>query len=105
MAAVGLGTLVLWLSARLIARERQGYPQASPWYFLLGLLAGVGWWSNQLITATLVTAALLFALFMLPRLFVRRALAAAAGFPEITDLDLVELALWLSKLKRAAALN
>lgn len=33
------------------------------------------------------------------------ALAAAGRYPEITDLDLVELALWLSKLKRAAALN
>lgn len=32
------------------------------------------------------------------------ALAAAAKYPEITDLDLVEIALWVSKL-RAAALN
>jgi len=30
------------------------------------------------------------------------ALAAASGFPEITDLDLVELALWVSKLRAAA---
>ncbi|PIU18478.1 MAG: hypothetical protein COT18_10465 [Elusimicrobia bacterium CG08_land_8_20_14_0_20_59_10] len=30
------------------------------------------------------------------------ALAAAAAFPEITDLDLVELALWVSKLRAAA---
>jgi hypothetical protein len=28
-----------------------------------------------------------------------KALAAAAGFPEITELDLVELALWVSKLR------
>ncbi|OGS12928.1 MAG: hypothetical protein A2234_04870 [Elusimicrobia bacterium RIFOXYA2_FULL_58_8] len=33
------------------------------------------------------------------------ALAAAARFPEITDLDLVELALWLSKIRTAASLN
>ncbi len=31
-------------------------------------------------------------------------LAAAARFPEITELDLVEIALWVSKL-RGAALN
>ena len=90
-ATLFFGTLVLWLSARMIVRERQASPerfaqasqgdqQASPWYFLLGLLAGIGWWSNQLTTATLITAALLFALFMLPRLFGRRTLAAAAGF-------------------------
>jgi len=79
-ATLFFSTLVLWLSGRLIVRERHGYQQASPWYFLLGLLAGLGWWSNQLIVATLVTAASLFVLFLLPRLFVRRALAAAAGF-------------------------
>lgn len=33
-----------------------------------------------------------------------RALAAAARYPEITELDLVEMALWVSKL-RGAALN
>src|ERR1035437_895267 len=79
-ATLFFGTLVLWLSGRLIVREHQGYPQASPWYFLLGLLAGLGWWSNQLITAALLTAALLFALYLLPRLFVRRTLAAGFGF-------------------------
>jgi hypothetical protein len=30
-------------------------------------------------------------------------LAAAAGFPEITDLDLVEIALWVSKLRGACS--
>lgn len=79
-ATLFFSTLVLWLSGHLIVRERHGYQQASPWYFLLGLLAGLGWWSNQLIAATLVTAASLFMLFLLPRLFVRRALAAATGF-------------------------
>lgn len=32
-----------------------------------------------------------------------KALAAAAGFPEITDLDLVELALWVNKLRGTAS--
>jgi len=30
-----------------------------------------------------------------------KSLAAASGFPEITDLDLVEIALWISKLRAA----
>ena len=34
-----------------------------------------------------------------------RSLAAAARFPEITELDLVEIALWVSKLRSAASLN
>ena len=32
-------------------------------------------------------------------------LEAAARFPEITDLDLVEIALWVNKLRAAASLN
>lgn len=32
-----------------------------------------------------------------------RSLPAAARFPEITDLDLVELALWVSKLRKAGS--
>jgi len=34
-----------------------------------------------------------------------RSLAAAARFPEITELDLVEIALWVSKLRTAASVN
>ena len=34
-----------------------------------------------------------------------RQLAAAASFPEITELDLVEIALWVSKLRSSASVN
>jgi hypothetical protein len=34
-----------------------------------------------------------------------RSLAEAGRFPEITDLDLVEIALWVSKLRNACSLN
>ena len=34
-----------------------------------------------------------------------KALEAATRFPEITDLDLVEIALWVSKLRGACSLN
>jgi hypothetical protein len=33
------------------------------------------------------------------------ALEAAARFPEITDLDLVEIALWVNKLRRGCSAN
>lgn len=74
-ATLFFGTVALWLGSRMIVRDRQGYPQAAPWYFLLGLLAGLGWWSNQLIAAALVTIALLFALILLARFFGRTASA------------------------------
>lgn len=34
-----------------------------------------------------------------------RPLPSAARFPEITELDLVEIALWVSKLRSASSLN
>lgn len=34
-----------------------------------------------------------------------RALEASARFPEITELDLVEIALWVNKLRSAASVN
>lgn len=34
-----------------------------------------------------------------------RALEAAGRFPEITELDLVEIALWVNKLRSAASVN
>ncbi len=34
-----------------------------------------------------------------------RALAEAARFPELSDLDLVEIALWVSKLRSAGSVN
>jgi len=34
-----------------------------------------------------------------------RQLAAAVRFPEITELDLVEIALWVSKLRAAPSVN
>ncbi|MBI2441984.1 MAG: hypothetical protein HYV35_11520 [Lentisphaerae bacterium] len=79
-ATLLFGTLVLWLSGRGIVREWQGSPPRAAWFLLLGLLAGLGWWSNQLVTADLITAALLVVLLLSPRRLALRTLAAAAGF-------------------------
>ncbi|MBI2438650.1 MAG: hypothetical protein HYV36_07555 [Lentisphaerae bacterium] len=79
-ATLFFGTLVLWLSGRGIVRSAQGSPPSAVWFFLLGLLAGLGWWSNQLITAALLTAALLVVLLVSFRLIVRRFFFVLAGF-------------------------
>lgn len=58
--AMTLGTLVLWLSGRLILSRLAGRPPRHAPYFALGLAGGLGWWSNQIVTAALITASLLF---------------------------------------------
>ena len=85
-----LSTLVLWLASRLIINgiknEAATEPPRRPFtyprggWFLLGLLAGLGWWTNQLVASALVTAALMAAALLRARLFSAGSLAAAFGF-------------------------
>ncbi len=88
-----LGALILWLSGRLAVRELRRASVPPAWYALLGLLAGVGWWTSQLITAALLTAALVLLAALVAgacgaardaggfRVFLARSLpAGAAGF-------------------------
>ena len=92
-ATILLSTLVLWLASRLItgggseAPGRDG-PECSKrgnllhlcGWSILGLLAGLGWWTNQLVAAALVTATLMAAALMRARLLSAGSLAAAFGF-------------------------
>ena len=48
-------TLLLWLATRWGANERRGIPVEWYAYALLGFVAGLGWWTNQLILSTLLT--------------------------------------------------
>ncbi|MFH0879695.1 MAG: hypothetical protein V2A34_08280 [Lentisphaerota bacterium] len=59
--ALLLGTLVLMMSASLVheTRTREGKPRPLP-FLLLGFLAGLGWWSNPIIMAALLTSGLMF---------------------------------------------
>ncbi len=49
----------LWLSARIAGRFRQSGAVCPREFILLGLCAGLGWWTNQLIAPALLAAALL----------------------------------------------
>jgi len=59
-AAFGLGTLVWWLSLRLL---RGGLPRAGEWvvYVLMGLSAGLGVWCNYQVAPYLLVAGMVMA--------------------------------------------
>jgi len=69
-------TLILWLSSKLIAESNSN----SGKWLLLGLLAGLGWWSNQLIISSILTAAILGLAFLGKKIFSLNTVLAAAGF-------------------------
>jgi len=54
-----LGTLTLWLAIRLTQQDNTHSTRFRRDCILLGLCAGLGWWSNQLIIPFLITAMLL----------------------------------------------
>jgi hypothetical protein len=54
-----LSTLILWLGGRLAVREFRDDAVSTWWYALLGLLAGLGWWTNPLIIAALASVGLI----------------------------------------------
>lgn len=64
-----LGLLVMWLGARTAARIHAGGEPARGWFFLIGLLAGLGWWTNQLIAAALAAAATVLAIGLRGRIW------------------------------------
>ena len=116
------GTLILWLSSKLIAGGSdkchsdppiggsESLPKLSVWrrsfvpiakrigtqddktrstcnipcnsgkWFILGLLAGLGWWSNQLIISAIFTAALMALVFLHRKIISLNTLSAAVGF-------------------------
>lgn len=88
-----LGTLILWLACRYALAERDGR-RVSPWrYALLGGLGGLGVWSNPLIVAHLIAAAMMFMVIAPRRLFSARLLAAFPAFL------LGSLPLWLWNMR------
>lgn len=74
------GIFLLWYGGRLACRRLSGR-EASPWgYLLLGLVAGLGWWSNQLISAALLATGLLFLVVLTRRAFGWYILPVVVGF-------------------------
>ncbi len=73
-------TAVLWMGARMAAREARGEPAPRAAYLLLGLLAGLGWWCSQMVTSALLVAAVLLALGLRGRLGRAGVALGLAGF-------------------------
>jgi 4-amino-4-deoxy-L-arabinose transferase-like glycosyltransferase len=74
-----ISTALLWGTACVIEKEQSG--QAKIWYYLIiGILAGLGWWTSQLITQTFMAAGLLYLLVLRRRAFNPRLLAAVPAF-------------------------
>jgi len=74
------GLLVLWLAARIAAYSARGEAAPPVVYAAAGLAAGLGWWSTQLVTAFLGTAAVLALCAFRPRLLRHGFLPASTGF-------------------------
>ena len=74
------GTLILWLSSKLIINGRDDSLAVKGKWLILGLLAGLGWWSNQLIVSAIFTAALMVVVFLRGKVFSFNTISAAVGF-------------------------
>lgn len=75
-----LTTLMLWWSAETVAHARRRGRVRGRDLFILGVLAGLGWWSSGLIMFGMVTVALVLLLFLHYRLLTWRLILGAAGF-------------------------
>ena len=78
MVALFVETLALWTAARMAARLRAGEAVGGGRFLGLGLLAGIGLWSNLIVAPALAVSALLLAYGMRWR-FLRHGTALAAG--------------------------
>lgn len=72
--------LILWLTANIASREHNHLRVSWRIYALLGLIAGLAWWSNQLIAPAFLAAALTYLLVLRHRAFRLRVLASIPGF-------------------------
>jgi hypothetical protein len=80
MATLVLGTVVMWLCANAAESAWRGTPVSAGKGFLMGLMAGLGWWTNQLILAALLSAFIVIMIGHRGRPPLKVAIAAAAAF-------------------------
>ncbi len=78
--SVLLAFAALWVGARLSVRLRRGERTSPLPALAAGLLAGLAWWSNPVISATLPALALVLAIGLRGRVWRPPALWCAAGF-------------------------
>jgi 4-amino-4-deoxy-L-arabinose transferase-like glycosyltransferase len=79
-ATVTLSAMILWLTGKTVRRETGNRTPQSRWYWALGIAGGLAWWTNQLTTAALLTAAIWIAGSLRFRVFKRRVFIAAGCF-------------------------
>ncbi len=79
-AALVFGALVTFLATRMVLRWREEREQTHIDFFWLGIAAGLGWWSSQLVTASLLSAALLLVMAMGKAAFSLRLFTGMGGF-------------------------
>lgn len=71
---------ILWYAFRIARIEKTGVNPGLGRYIILGLIAGLGWWTNQLITASLLSSVLFLAVILKQRVFSWRLPAGIIGF-------------------------
>ena len=79
-AALTFGAFLLWLATYIVVRWNHQKLQSGWHYLFLGIGAGIAWWSSQLTTAAILTAALLLLLGLRQHLFTPRLFAGLMGF-------------------------
>ena len=74
-----LSVVIPWMSCRMASSLAAGRDVAAWWFALLGLLAGLGWWSNPIITSALLASAAVLAVGLRGRVL-RPGVAAGVAF-------------------------
>ncbi|MBN2143650.1 MAG: hypothetical protein JW774_03405 [Candidatus Aureabacteria bacterium] len=81
MLTLCFSVTILFLTCRYLFSEIQQNKVTAFKYAILGCVAGLAWWTNQLITSTLLTSAILFLAVLNRRLFCLRILVPVfSGF-------------------------
>lgn len=75
-----LSAVILWLTCRFIKAEPLPPARRFAAFCLLGFLAGLGWWCDQLIVIALITACLLVIIRLRTRIFMVPVVAGSCGF-------------------------
>ena len=79
-AALTLGAFLLWYATCMAVRFARDGEQRVRDFLILGIAAGLAWWSSQLTTAAIISAALLLLIVLQRAAFTWRILIGALGF-------------------------
>ncbi|MFC1497795.1 ArnT family glycosyltransferase [Verrucomicrobiota bacterium] len=80
MSLLVAGLLTIWLTNKIAGKTIRN-EKVSMWtYVLLGLSAGIGWWSHQLMIVYLLYSAIIFILIFRTRIINKGTLLATTGF-------------------------